>query len=236
MKRKFFMLALAGFVAFSFVGTSCGDDDDDDNTTPVVKPDDQKKDEEKKDEEKKDDTPAENTKNHYIVVECPEQTSADWDSQFWIVLPEGVQEGDDMVISFKCKADVATVDADGNEVKFGLQWHDNPSEYTGNLSQTASHTFTTEWQTIEIAETVGAVPEGKVFKSITWNLNNFDPENKYYFDDISVKVGGVEKVKNGNMEGTDFTSFAYKTAGKEADSDDGNGKPQPGKGIVAVEE
>ena len=229
------MLALAGFVAFSFVGTSCGDDDEDETPAPVNndKPADNKDNNTDKPADNTD-KPAENTKNHYIVVECPEQASADWDSQFWIVLPEGVQEGDDISISFKCKADVATVDEEGKEVNFGLQWHDNPSEYTGNLS--VGHTFTTEWQTIELTETVGAVPDGKVFKSITWNLNNFDPENKYYFDDISVKVGGVEKVKNGNMEGTDFTSFAYKTAGKEADSDDGNGKPQPGKGIVAVEE
>lgn len=56
MKRKFFTLALAGMVAFSFVGTSCGDDDDDKTEpTPVVNPDNQKKDEEKKDEEKKDE-------------------------------------------------------------------------------------------------------------------------------------------------------------------------------------
>ena len=226
MKRKFFMLALAGLVAFSFVGTSCGDDDDENDTPQAPANNDKPAD--------NTDKPAENTKNHYIVVEVPEQTSADWDSQFWIVLPEGVQEGDDLLISFKCKADVATVDADGKEVNFGLQWHDNPSEYTGNLS--VGHTFTTEWKTVELTETVGAIEEGKVFKSITWNLNNFDPENKYYFDDISVKGGGVEKVKNGNMEGTDFTSFAYKTAGKEADTDDGNGKPQPGKGFVAVEE
>ena len=213
------MLALAGLVGFSFVGTSCGDDDDDDNTTPVVKPDDQKKDEEKKDDKtddgKKDDTPAENTKNHFIVVDVPEQESQDWDSQFWIVLPEGVADGDDITISFKCKADVATVDADGNPINFGLQWHNEPSDYQGNMGQTVAHTFTTEWTTVELTDVV-SLPDGKTYKSITWNLNNFDGENKYYFDDISVKVGATEKITNGNIEGTDFKCFAKKTLGVDA--------------------
>ena len=217
MKRKFFMLALAGFVAFSFVGTSCGDDDEDDNTTPVVKPDDQKKDEEKKDDKPADNTdkPAENTKNHFIVVDVPEQESQDWDSQFWIVLPEGVADGDDITISFKCKADVATVDADGNPINFGLQWHNEPSDYQGNMGQTVAHTFTTEWTTVELTDVV-SLPDGKTYKSITWNLNNFDGENKYYFDDISVKVGATEKITNGNIEGTDFKCFAKKTLGVDA--------------------
>ena len=81
MKRKFFMLALAGFVAFSFVGTSCGDDDEDETPAPVNndKPADNKDNNtDKPADNTNTDKPAENTKNHYIVVECPEQASADW--------------------------------------------------------------------------------------------------------------------------------------------------------------
>ena len=241
MKRKIFALALAGLVAFSF--TSCGDDDD--NPAPV-NPNNNNGGttdnggtnnnggtNDNNGGNSGDNNGGQTGKNHYIVVECPEQSAQDWDSQFWIVLPEPVADGDDIKITMKVKADVATVDADGKEVNFGLQWHENPSDYMGNLA--VGHTFTTEWKEIVLEDKV-TLPEGKVFKSITYNLNAFDPENKYYWDDISVTVNGVEKVKNGNMEGTDFSSFAYKTQGKEADTEGADGKPEPGKGFTAVEE
>jgi len=212
MKRKFFMLALAGFVAFSFVGTSCGDDDDDETPVNNNKPAEENKDNKDNKDNNTDkpadntDKPAENTKNHFIVVDVPAMEANPWDSQFWIYLPDGVAEGDDIEISMKVKADVETPQTGDNPV-FGLQWHAEPSDYAGNL--TVGMNFTTEWQTITLKETVGEVPE-KGYKSITWNLNNFADANKYYFDDISVKVGGQEKVKNGNMEGTDFSSFYKK--------------------------
>ena len=221
MKRKIFALALAGLVAFSF--TSCGDDDD--NPAPVNPNNNQDPNNNNNNNNNNQGNGNENQgngnenqgsgKNHYIVVDVPAMEANPWDSQFWIVLPEGVAEGDDITISFKCKADVATVDEDGKEVNFGLQWHNNPSEYQGNLA--SGHTFTTEWQTVEKTETVGTIEEGKVYKSITWNLNNFAGANKYYFDDISVKVGGVEKVVNGNIEGTDFKSFFKKELNTDTD-------------------
>ena len=112
----------------------------------------------------------------------------------------------------KVKADVATVNEDGTETQFGLQWHNNPSAYVANLN--VGHTFTTEWQEVKLNLTAG---EAADCKSITYNLNDFAGENKYYWDDISVKVGGVEKVVNGNFEGTDFSSFFKKTLGVDTD-------------------
>ena len=197
------MLALAGLVAFSFVGTSCGDDDDDDPVTPANNDKPANNTDKPADNT---DKPADNGKNHYIVVDVPAMEANPWDSQFWIYLPDGVAEGDDIKITMKVKADVETPQT-GDTPVFGLQWHAEPSDYAGNL--TVGMNFTTEWQPIELSETVGAVPE-KGYKSITWNLNNFADANKYYFDDISVTVNGVEKVKNGNMEGTDFSSFYKK--------------------------
>ena len=55
MKRKLFTLALAGMVAFSFVGTSCGDDDEEETPANTPQKEEQKKDEEKKDDQKKDE-------------------------------------------------------------------------------------------------------------------------------------------------------------------------------------
>ena len=220
MKRKFFraswMLALAGLVAFSFVGTSCGDDDDEEpvNNNQQQQGGQQQGGEqqggqqqggEQQGGQQQGGEQQGNGKNHYIVVDVPAMEANPWDSQFWIYLgDQTVAEGDDVTVSMKVKADVETPNnADGNPC-FGLQWHAKPSDYAG------------KWQPLEFTETVGAVPE-KGYMSITWNLNNFAEANKYYFDDISVKVNGVEKVKNGNMEGTDFSSFYKKELNTDTD-------------------
>ena len=70
--------------------------------------------------------------------------------------------------------------------------------------------FTTQWKTIKLV--------GKFSKSgryIVLNLSELEEANKYYFDNISLKINGVEKVKNGDFEGTDVSSFSQKTAGGE---------------------
>jgi hypothetical protein len=93
---------------------------------------------------------------------------------------------------------------------FGPQWHNEPSDYQGNMSEGVAMTFTTEWTEVTLTDAI-KVADGKTYKSITWNLNNFPGENKYYFDDISVKIGAAEKVVNGNFEGTEFKNFYKKT-------------------------
>ena len=70
--------------------------------------------------------------------------------------------------------------------------------------------FTTQWKTVKLV--------GKFSKSgryIVLNLSELEEANKYYFDNISLKINGVEKVKNGDLEGTDVSSFSQKTAGGE---------------------
>ena len=223
MKRKIFALALAGLVAFSF--TSCGDDDDDNNTPAPVNPNNnQDSNNNNNNNNNNQGNGNENQgngnenqgsgKNHYIVVDVPAMEANPWDSQFWIYLgDETVAEGDDIAIKMKVKADVETPQTGDNPV-FMLQWHAKPSDYAGNMA--CGMNFTTEWKELELTDVVGAVPE-KGYLSITWNLNNFADANKYYFDDISVKVNGVEKVVNGNMEGTDFKSFYKKELNTDTD-------------------
>ena len=70
--------------------------------------------------------------------------------------------------------------------------------------------FTQQWKTIRLI--------GKFSKSgryVVLNLSELEGSNKYYFDNISLKINGVEKVKNGDLEGTDVSSFSQKTAGGE---------------------
>ena len=47
-------------------------------------------------------------------------------------------------------------------------------------------------------------------QSIAFNLSELADENNYYFDNVSLKIGGVEKIKNGDFEGTDVSSFKVK--------------------------
>ena len=215
MKRRFFMLALAGLVGFSFVGTSCGDDDDDDTPTPVVNPDkDKDKDKTGDDQQQGDGQQQEEKKNHVIVVAATAKDGGnDWDSQFWLYFGQALQVGDEWELSFKAKAETAT-----EGVNFGLQWHAKPSQYTGNVGQ--EMTFTDSWKEYTFSGKVDAVPtetfdDGtlKTYESLVWNLNTFADANKYYFDDISFKVNKTELMKNKDCEGDDFSTYAYTIKG-----------------------
>jgi hypothetical protein len=241
MKRRFFMLALAGLVGFSFVGTSCGDDDDDDTTTPVVKPDDQKKDEEKKDEEKKDEEKkdeeqTETKKNHVLVVETKDMTSAPWDSQFWLVSNTVFKDGDTWEVSMKIKCDVAIIGTINKNDKgeeqaaltgIGTQLHAEAGDYA-HWNAFGAIPFTTEWTEFTKSGTFSIPAEvTKECKSIAFNLNEFNPANKYYFDDIVFKVNGTEVISNGKFEKDDFSSYVYKTAGENLGADGGAGIVAP---------
>jgi hypothetical protein len=221
MKRRFFraswMLALAGMVAFSFVGTSCGDDDDD---TPAPTPnnntgtDTDTDTDTDKDKDKDGEEQPEAKKNHVIVVAATAKDGGnDWDSQFWLYFGQALQVGDEWELSFKAKAETAT-----EGVNFGLQWHAKPSQYTGNVGQ--EMTFTDSWKEYTFSGKVDAVPTDnfddgtlKTYESLVWNLNTFADANKYYFDDISFKVNKTELMKNRDCEGDDFSTYAYTIKG-----------------------
>jgi hypothetical protein len=234
MKRRFFMLALAGLVGFSFVGTSCGDDDDDD-TTPVVKPDNQKPDDQKPDDQKPDDQkpddqkPEETKKNHVLVIKAKDRASEDWDSQFWLVSNTVFNNGDTWEISMKVKSQVAVeetrVNGEGKEFTvdgIGTQLHEAPGAYA-HWNAIGNVPFTTEWKTFTKTGTFDGIPDGKECKSIAFNLNYFTKANEYYFDDISFKVNGTEVLSNGKFEKDDFSSFVYKLAGENLGEDGGAG-------------
>ena len=75
-------------------------------------------------------------------------------------------------------------------------------EAVGNIN------FTTEWKTISLSGTLS-----KAGESIALNLSEFADANNYYFDNVSFKINGVERIKNGNLEGTDVSSFRVKKNG-----------------------
>ena len=237
MKRRYFMHSLAGLVGFSFVGTSCGDDDDDDTPTPVVNPDkdkdktgddQQQGGEQQGGEQQGGEQQQPEAKNHVIVVKATEKKTQPWDNQFWIVSNTPFENGVEFELTMDIKADKETTytDAEGNEKQgVGTQLHQTPGNYVHWDAAGAVH-FTTEWThftkkgTFNIPDNLGewgadapAELQGtpKICQSFAFNLNEFAEANNYYFDNISLKVGGVEVLTNGKCEKEDFSaSFAYK--------------------------
>lgn len=131
----------------------------------------------------------------YVVVPAGAKFANPWDNQAWFVLGD-FAEGDSFEFSCDVKADKAAT--------VGTQLHGAPGSYIwhaalGNLS------FTTEWTTVKSS--------GKFEKagsSIALNLNDFEPANNYYFDNLSLKVNGVERIKNGSFDGFDTQSIMTK--------------------------
>ena len=126
-----------------------------------------------------------------------------WDNQFWLV-PGSFSAG----ASYVFKADVRA----DKPAYASTQIHNAPSSYVtheaiGNI------TFTTEWKTVTVSGKFSAAGQ-----SIAFNLNELADENNYYFDNVSLKIGGVEKIKNGDFEGTDVSSFRVKEYGGTAET------------------
>ncbi len=121
-----------------------------------------------------------------------------WDNQLWLV-PGSFASGASYVFTADVRADKAAYAS--------TQIHSTPSSYVssnalGNIS------FTTEWKTVTVSGKFSAAGQ-----SIAFNLSELADENNYYFDNVSLKVNGVEKIKNGDLEGTDVSSFKVKEYG-----------------------
>ena len=130
-----------------------------------------------------------------IVVKSGKKTSDAWDNQFWVV-PGDFNEGDKYEFSMDVRADKAA--------KASTQIHTNPGTYV-DWQAVGDVNFTSEWRTFKTSGTFA-----KAGASIAFNLNELAEENSYFFDNISFKVNGVEKIKNGDLEGTDVSSFKQK--------------------------
>ena len=118
-----------------------------------------------------------------------------WDNQFWLV-PGSFANGASFVFTAEVRADKPAFAS--------TQIHTAPGTYVhyealGNIN------FTTEWKTITVSGKFNAAGQ-----SIAFNLSELADENNYYFDNVSLKIGGVEKIKNGDFEGTDVSSFKVK--------------------------
>lgn len=132
----------------------------------------------------------------------------DWDTQFFIQVPEPWKAGTEYTVKFRYRAE--------KPASASTQAHALPSAYNdhgilGDIS------FTTEWQDFEKTGTLTAaqaVGNGGQFQSIAFNLAISKSANKYYFDDISITVNKVPKEEVWKeifaSDGTDATPFSVK--------------------------
>ncbi len=135
----------------------------------------------------------------YLKVEAAAKQSEVWDNQFWVVASSPFSSGQNFVFSAEVRAD--------KPATASTQIHNEPGSYVdyralGNID------FTTEWKTVTVSGRFDSSG-----KSIAFNLSELPQANTYYFDNISLKVNGVEKLVNGSIDGDDVSSFKMKKAG-----------------------
>lgn len=133
-----------------------------------------------------------------IVMNATAKNTNVWDNQFWIKLGS-FNKGDTYEFSAEVRAD--------NVAKSTTQIHNAPGSYVNQAFGDVN--FTTEWKTV--TKTGSFAYAGQ---SIAFNLSEYAGANAYYFDNVSFKVNGVERLINGNFDGSDVSSFAWRRYGE----------------------
>ena len=124
-----------------------------------------------------------------IEVCSDDMVDAAWDTQFWIMTDATFAEGDKWELSMNVRATY--------EASIGTQTHKGAGEYL-HWAGCGSVKFTPEWTEYKASGTIdGSMAGGHSF---AFNLNDFAAANEYYFDDISLKINGVEMIKNSSCD------------------------------------
>ena len=137
---------------------------------------------------------------------CLEVVSADkekdaWETQLWFVTDATFAEGDKWEVSFDCRANknaTASTQIHKEAGGTGYLWYIGIGDVP----------FTLKWQNFSASGNFTADQAGG--HSIAFNLNELADGTEYYFDNISVKINGVEQIVNGDCEGTETKSFVAK--------------------------
>ncbi len=128
-----------------------------------------------------------------VKVVTNDKVKENWDTQFWIRFNEEIPAGTKLHVKFDYKSEneLATKD-DGTTIKIPTQSHTiKPGEISYIwYSMLGDIAFTPEWQTFENDNVVISTDQStgeKPMGSIAFNMNESNPANIYYFDNISVK-------------------------------------------------
>lgn len=124
-----------------------------------------------------------------IIVESQDMVEAQWDTQFFITFDHEFREGDYWELSMNIKADVEAV--------INTELHRRPGVYLA-WNTVGSPTFKSEWTSYKSSGTVYSEMVGGT--TIAFDMNTYAAANRYYFDNISFKINGVEQIVNGDCE------------------------------------
>ena len=136
-----------------------------------------------------------NEERRCLKAHATARKSETWDNQMWLC-PGSFASGANFVFTAEVRAD--------KPAYASTQIHNAPGSYV-HYEALGNVNFTTEWKKITVSGKFSAAGQ-----SIAFNLSELADENNYYFDNVSLKIGGVEKIKNGDFEGTDVSSFKVK--------------------------
>ncbi|MDE5997149.1 MAG: endo-1,4-beta-xylanase [Muribaculaceae bacterium] len=139
-----------------------------------------------------------NEERRYLKVEASAKKSEVWDNQFWIVCQSSFPAGQNFEFTADVRAD--------KTARASTQLHNDPGNYV-DYNALGNIDFTPDWKTITVK---GRFNNGG--KSIAFNLSELADANTYYFDNISLKIGGVEKIINGSIDNDELSSFKMKKA------------------------
>lgn len=114
--------------------------------------------------------------NHVIVVHTNAEPKNTYDAQFFVTSDHAFKEGDQIKLTFRAKADIATS-------KVETQSHKAPGGYLywsmfGNIS------VDTDWKEFELTKTLAADHNG--MQTVAFNLSVTPEANTFYFDDIEL--------------------------------------------------
>ncbi len=137
-----------------------------------------------------------NEKRRYLKIEASARKSDVWDNQFWILCPSSFSSGQSYEFTADVRADKAA--------KASTQIHTEPGTYV-DYNALGNIDFSTDWKTVKVS---GNFSKGG--RSIAFNLSELADANIYYFDNVSLKIGGVEQIANGTIDNDELGSFKMK--------------------------
>ena len=130
-----------------------------------------------------------------LVIQSADREKNAWDTQFWLVTGSFAANS-----TFEFTADVRA----DRTASATTQTHTTPGILTA-YDAIGSVPFAPEWKTVTLTGTLA-----KGGSSIALNLSELADANTYYFDNISLKINGEERILNGDLEGDDVSSFRQK--------------------------
>lgn len=126
-----------------------------------------------------------------IVVQSVSNPEVEWNTMFFICLPQALSKGTRYRMSFDYKA--------SHRANSTIQSHEGPGEYISVFDEVS---FTTSWQHYEKEGTVTEemTIDNRKMRTITFTLAHIKTSTRYYFDNIYFELYTTTDIKNANTD------------------------------------